>query len=328
VRRRFTEIVRLVMLLGGCVLLAALFARLGPGRILALLSSLGANFLVLVAFFAAHEYICALAVGRYLPGDSRPPPRELLRIRLLGEAVGALTRTGPFTAEPARAWLLAGRIQQGMSGYSAAVGELMANSGTSAAVNVAVAGWMLLTAELKGPALVLTHLLLWGSLVYVGVIVGTVASRARILGACVRAARTLPVIGRWLRIDSMKLSEVEHAISSALPSRPAALVHILLLEISAQALLVCEVYWAVRSMGVAISVPSALFLEVMTRPVSIVQFVGATEAGYAVVFSWLGIPATVGFTLSLAKTLRSLTAAGLGVGLLTGISRSSLGVVS
>ena len=62
----------------------------------------------------------------------------------------------------------------------------------------------------------------------------------------------------------------------------------------------------------------------MTRVLTIVEFVGATEVAFAVLFTWLGMPAAIGFTLSLVKTLRSLTAAGIGIGLLTGNNRSRL----
>jgi hypothetical protein len=110
---------------------------------------------------------------------------------------------------------------------------------------------------------------------------------------------------------------MQEAISSALAER-TKLARIFLLEISAQALLVCEVYWAIRSMGVAIPVRSAPLIEVMTRPLTVVEFVGATEVGFAVLFTWLGMPAAIGFTLSLVKTLRSLTAAGIVIGWPTG----------
>src|SRR5262249_30641007 len=48
-----------------------------------------------------------------------------------------------------------------------------------------------------------------------------------------------------------------------------------------------------------------------------------TDVGFAAVFTWLGMPAAIGFTLSLVKTLRSLTAAGIAIGLLSGSDRSS-----
>jgi hypothetical protein len=317
-RRPHTNLIRAAALLGGALLLVTLFVRLGPSRILSLIASLGWNFLAIVVLFVSHEFTRTLALARWLPAEGRPPVVELLRIRLFGEGAGALTRTGSLAAEPARAWLLANRGGQGVIGYSAAAGELAVNSATSAAVNVAVAGGALLIGTLKGPVVVLAHVLLWSSLFYLGAVIGVVVSRVRILGACADAASRLPGVGRWLRIDPVKVRDMELAITSALTERPAALARIVLLELAAQTILVCEVFWAIRSMGVAISGPSALFMEVMTRVLTIVEFVGATEMGFAVVFTWVGLPAAIGFTLSLVKTLRSLTAAAIAIGLPTG----------
>jgi hypothetical protein len=310
-------IVRAAALLGGFLLLAALFVHFGPARILSLLTSLGWNFLAVVSLFAAHELVRALAIRRWLPAIHRPPVWELLRIRFLGEAAGALTRTGSFAAEPARAWLLARRAGHAVSGYAAAAGELMANSATSATVNVAVAGSVLLRANLKGPVAVLAQVLFWASLVYLGSVVGVVVSRVRVLEACARMAARVPFAGSRLRAHPGKVQQIRDAFGSALTEQPTALAGMLLLEITAQVLLVGEVYWAIRSLGVAVSAPSALFIEVMTRALTTVEFVGATEMGFALVFTWLGMPAAIGFTLSLVKTLRSVTAAGIGIGLLS-----------
>jgi hypothetical protein len=325
---RKTDLRRAVALAGGCLLLATLFVRLGPSRILSLLTSLGWNFPVIVTLFAAHEVVRTLSIRRWLPAGSRPPLRELLRIRFLGEAAGALTRTGALAAEPARAWMLANRGGQGVLGYGAAAGELMANSAASSAVNVAVAGGALFAANLKGPVVVLAHVILWASVVYLGAVIGLAVSRVRLLGACVRMAARLPWVGGLLRMDPVKLREREQRIGDALNVQPGTLARVLLIEMAAQVILVCEVYWTIRSMGVTLSVSSALFIEVMTRALTIVEFVGATEMGFAVVFTWLGLPAAIGFTLSLTKTLRSLTAAGIALGVLAGSDRWSAAAVA
>jgi hypothetical protein len=315
--------IRAAALLAGCVLLATLFVRLGPGRIVSLMATLGWNFPVIVALFAAHELVRTVALSRWLPADQRPSVAGLLRIRLLGEAAGALTRTGSLTAEPARAWLLANRGGQGVTGYCAAAGELLANSAASASVNIAVAGAVLWTDALEGRAIVvLAHVLLWSSLVYLAAVASIAVSRVRLLGACTRAAARLPLLGYRLRIDSLKTRELVHAIG-ALIGRPAELARVALLEFSAQALLISEVYWATRSMGVAVSVSSALVMEILTRPLTIVEFMGATEMGFAVVFMWLGVPPAIGFTLSLMKTLRSLTAAGIAIGFTHATARAN-----
>jgi hypothetical protein len=306
-------VIRVAALLGGCLLLAALFVHFGPARILTLLTSLGWNFLVVVALFLAHELVRTLAIRRWLPADSRPPLREMLLIRLFGEAAGALTRTGSLAAEPARAWLLARRGGGALPGYSAAVGELMTNGAMSAALNVVVAATALRFVSLQGPIVVLAHMVLWGSLVYLMVVAGIVSTRRSLLEACARAVGMLPLVGSRLRPHPGKMGDLQQSISSALTEGPVALARIVLLELAAQTILVCEVYWTVRSMGVPISGRSALFMEVMTRPLTIVELVGATEMGFAAVFTWLGMPAAFGFSLSLVKTLRSLTAAGVGI---------------
>jgi hypothetical protein len=234
----------------------------------------------------------------------------------VGEAAGALTRTGSFAAEPTRAWLLARRAGQAVPGYTAAAGELMVNSAISAAVNVAVTGWALLWGSLEGPVVVLAHVLLWASLTYCTAIVGIVASRVRLLDAYARATTRLPLIGGRLRIEDERLRAIREAIGSVPTERPATLARVLLLESAAQLLLVCEVYWTIRSLGVPVSGLSALFIEVMTRGLTTVEFVGATEMAFALVFTWLGMPAAIGFTLSLVKTLRSVTAAGIGISVL------------
>lgn len=316
-----TRRVRAVLLVGGLVLLVLLFARLGPGRILSLLSALGVNFIAVVLLFACHEGVRALAVGRFLPADQRPPWRSLLRIRFLGDAIGAVTRTGMLSAEPVRAWLLAGSAGSGAHAYAAAASELIANSCTSAAVTVAVAGWMLLALELHGSLLVLCHILFWGSLVYICSAVGALAARVYLIGAILGWAGALPFAGRYLRTDPIRVRVTEDAIIHALTGAPSTVAQVVLLECLAQAILVSEVYVALRSMNAAMNVPDALYVEVLTKAANIIQLIGVTEAGYAVVFDWLGLTAALGFTLSLVKVLRSLTAAGLGLVILNQLDR-------
>ena len=315
---------RAAILGGGVALLILLFAQLGPARILSLLSSLGVNFLVIVALFACHEIVRALAIGRFLPEERRPPFRVRLRIRFLGEAVGAVTRTGMFGAEPARAWMLAGHTGPGSHAYVASASELVANSGTSACVTVVVAAYMIFALDLKGPLLVLSHVLLWSSLVYVCVAVGAVTAGVYVIGAILRGVAALPLVGRHLATDPVRVRSIEDAIIQAFTRRPSALAQVIGLELAAQALLVAEIYWTIRSMGIPVDASNALYVEVVTKAANIIQVMGVTEAGYAVVFNWLGMTATVGFTLSLVKMLRSLTAAGIGLALLNWLDRRYL----
>src|SRR5262249_34987243 len=194
-------------LFAGCLLLVMLFLRLGPARILSLLTSLGWNFPVVLLLFLGHEMMRTLAIRHWLPAGRCPSVTKLLRVRLFGEAAGALARTGALTAEAARAWLLANPGGQGLTGYSAAIGELVANSAASAAVTATVAGSVLLTATLRGPVVVLAHVLFWSSLVYVSAVVGIAVSRVHVLGACASAIARLPIVGHRLRVDAERVRD-------------------------------------------------------------------------------------------------------------------------
>jgi hypothetical protein len=312
---------RWIPVIGGLVLLVVLFAQLGPGRIVSLLLALGGNFLIIAGLFASHECVRALAVGRCLSPGHRPHFRKLLRIRFLGEAAGTLTRTGQFVAEPARAWMLAGQVVHGAHAYGAAISELIANSCTSAVITIVAIEFALRPREVNRQALVLSQVILWISVGYVAVAALALASRFYLIGTVLRLVNALPGIGRPLRTDPVRVKQMEDVIMHALTHRPAILVQILLLELLAQTILVVEIYWTIRSMGQPISARTALLVEALTKAANVIQFVGATEAGYALVFNWLGLSAAVGFALSLVKLLRSLSVAAIGLGLLAQTDR-------
>src|SRR5262249_26056942 len=119
-------------------------------------------------------------------------------------------------------------------------------------------------------------------------------------------------------IDAARVRAMEDAMIHALTGRGWILAWILCLELVAQLILIGELYWTIRSMGVAISPLGAVFVEGLSKGANVVQLVGVTEASYAVLFKWLGLTAAVGFTLSLVKTVRSLVAAAIGLTLLSG----------
>lgn len=109
----------------GVGLLGVLFVQIGTSQILSLLRLLGANILVIMALFACHECLRAVAVGFCFPSEvAKPGLRQRLTARFLGEVAGTLTRMGPFVAEPSRAWLMTGRELSGTHVYAAAAGEL------------------------------------------------------------------------------------------------------------------------------------------------------------------------------------------------------------
>src|SRR5262249_52664658 len=144
--------------------------------------------------------------------DQRPRFHRLLRIRFLGEAVGTLTRTGMFSAEPTRAWMLAGQTGPGTHAYSAAVGELIANSCTWAFVSCLVTGWLLSSGTVHGPIKVVCHVLLWASLVYVVAAAWAISARVYLIGLILRGIGALPLVGPKLRTDRARVRAVEDGV--------------------------------------------------------------------------------------------------------------------
>src|SRR5262245_10796556 len=66
------------LLLGGFVLLAGLFAQLGPAQILSLIASLRGNLAVIVALFVCHECTRALAIRFCVAIEQRPPFQQVV----------------------------------------------------------------------------------------------------------------------------------------------------------------------------------------------------------------------------------------------------------
>lgn len=311
------------LIAAGFALLGVLFLQLGPGPIVALFETIGAtNLAVIVAIFVVHEVVRAIALGRCLPNGDRISLWQLTWVQCLGEAVRALTHTGPLVSEPARGWMLARHGVDGAHAYAAAVSELIANSCISAVVTILVLGLALVTLPLGPQLTVLSHVLLWVSLVWVLVVAIGLAFRIYVIGAILNWAGRLPGIGQRLRTDPAQVRRMEDAIIHVLRDRPSILVQVVVLELVAQALLIVDAYWAFRSMEIPVSVMKTLMVEALTKLANFIQLVGATEGAYVIVFEWLGMTATVGFALSLIKRLRSLVIAGVSLLLMVWLDRS------
>lgn len=319
-----TRVGRWLIPLGGCVLLAVLFFELGPTSIVSLFETIGWNIVIVVALFGAHEAVLAMTIGQCLPAGHHVSFRQLLLVRFSGEVARTMAHGVPFLAEPTRAWVLSRQGVDAAHAYGAAVAEFTANSTTSALVIASVLGVTLTTMNLGSHVSALATILAWSAIVYVTAVTVAIGTRTYLIGAIVRRIGGLPVIGRRLRVDPAAVRRMEDAIFLVLRDRPSALARVLLCELAAQVLLVLELYWAMRSMGLEVSVGRALVVDALTKTAGSVQFMGASEGGFALVFSWLGLTAAAGFTLSLVKRVRSVTVAAVGLGLLKVLEPSDL----
>ncbi len=105
-----------------------------------------------------------------------------------------------------------------------------------------------------------------------------------------------------------------------LRDRPLRFLTILAFELAAQALLVLELFLLLRTTKETFSFVDPFLIEAATKFVGLAFFVipgqvGATEGTYAVIFKIVGLSASAGFALAVARRLRSLLVAGVGLAL-------------
>jgi hypothetical protein len=281
--------VRALILFVGLGVLIILFYRLGPTNVLLLLQRMGWNFLVIVSIYAAEELLRAAALRQCLAPESRPGFLQIIHIRLIGEAVRAVTLTGPLLSEPTRAWLIRKQGVRTSEAMAAAVGEYSANAFVSALLTVVGVIYLFECGPVPKELRLAASILLFAS---AGYMVAAVA-----------------IVKRQI-------------YPRAFRSRSGRLPELMILECVAQALLLVETYWALTSMGLVTSFVTASLAEILTKLAN-VAFVGVTEGAYAFLFHSLGLTAAAGFTLSLVKRLRSLVLAFVGLGSLSLIEPSS-----
>ncbi len=108
--------------------------------------------------------------------------------------------------------------------------------------------------------------------------------------------------------------------SSSFVTARCASCSILAIEFAAQALLVLELFVLLRTTGKPFSVLHPFLIEAATKFIGLAFFfipgqVGAAEGTYAFIFKTVGLPASAGFALAVARRLRSLLVAGAGLAL-------------
>lgn len=318
---------RLVFLAVGASLFCYLLVRLGPSQILQLLLRIGWGFLLILAIYPFYELSRAAALRKCIGGEGWPYG-DLIRIRLAGAAVEYLTFTGPFLAEPAKALLLRNRGLAVPRAFAATVAEYLSYSFSSAIMAVAGLIYMMEQFNLSRPVVLAARIVVGFSALYITVSAVAIIGRIYLLGSIINGLARLPVIGKRIRVDQTALRATEDGLFSILRA-PRRLLSILSLDFLAQGFLVLELFVLLQSMSQPFSPSRPLLIESATKFINLGFFfipgqMGAAEGVYAVVFSAMGLPASAGFSVALARRLRNLLVSGLGLAFLSVLRRRSL----
>jgi hypothetical protein len=278
---------RKVLLSAGVVLLIFLLWRLGPSEIVGLLRRIGWYALLVVSLYAAHHAVRALSLHLCVLRRRVLGYHDALAIRLSGEAVHSLTWTGPFLAEPTRAWLLKRRGLTLQEGFAATI--------------------------------ILFSVFLVAAAVAIG-------ARFYLIGTIIAGLAHIGVLRGRLRPDMPWINRMEDLLLAVLRDRPVRVLAVSMLEIVAQALLVVELFWLLHALDMPVTLFYVFVIEASMKIIGVAfpfipLHVGVAEGGYALIFDVMGLPPVAGFTIAFVRRLRSLLVASVGLTLLALLTR-------
>jgi hypothetical protein len=189
---------------------------------------------------------------------------------------------------------------------------------TSAAFALAGLTYLLGNFELSGAVAVAARILVATMGAFLLTSALAIGGRVYLIGGILKAAAKAPVLGKRLRLNHKDVREIEDLLFVVLRDRPARFFSILGLELAAQGFLVLELFLLVRATAASFTAIQPLLVEAASKFVGLAFFfipgqVGASEGTYAVVFQAVGLEASAGFAVALARRVRSLMVAGVGL---------------
>jgi uncharacterized protein (TIRG00374 family) len=318
---------RIVLLVLGVALLGFLLWRLGPAEVLALVSRAGWYFVPAVGLYTLHHVVRAFALRACVLRQGLLGYGDALAIRLSGEAIQSLTFSGPVLAEPTRAWLLTRRGLTLQEGFAAALTEYLLSAFVTAAIS---AGGLLYIVQVYRPEPVIagTSIIVAAAfVVFLAASVIAIAARYYLIGTIVDALSRLGVLRGRLRPNVEWINRMEDMLLAVLRDRPAVLVRVLLLEVTAQIPLMLELAVLLHALGMAASYESPILIEASAKAIGIVfmfvpQQMGVAEGAYALIFDVLALPAAAGFAIALLRRIRALVITAIGLTLLARLTRT------
>jgi lysylphosphatidylglycerol synthase-like protein len=263
---------RTVLLGFGCVLFVYLLVRLGAAEISSLLLGVGWYFGLIVATYAGHQLIRAIAYWKCVTANEHSSYWDIVRIRLSGEAIQFLTSTGPFLAEPAKVWLLRRRGLSTKHAVAATVSEYLIYTFTSAAFAIAGLTYLLINFELSRLASVAARVVICTMGAFLLAAICAVIFRVYLIGALIKGASRLPWIGKYVRLEENDVRDTEDWLFVVLRDRPLRFLLILAVEFAAQALLVLELFVLLRTTGTPFSSLHPFLIEAATKFLGLEHF--------------------------------------------------------
>jgi glycosyltransferase 2 family protein len=291
-----------LLLVLGAVGLGVLAWRIDVGVVRAAALQLGWGMALIVGQeIVAHVFNALAWRFAFAPGDARAfPLRELVRLRVAGDAVNYLTPTATLGGEVARAAMLRGGRDAGVR----AVSVIVAKSTQTLAQALFMTAGLILVASAWVPPAILRSPRPWAVLAVV-----TALGALGLLG--VRSRWRAGASRLWQRALGPRVLEFVRQY----PQRTALSTGMFGLGYAWGAF---EAYWICRFLGLQVPIATAMAIEVLSITADGLLFmvpakIGTQEGGKVAVFAALGLPVALGFAFGIARHVRELVWAALGV---------------
>ena len=251
---------RIVLLLAGAALLGALLWRLGPSEVLDALGRIRWYFLPVLGLGGAHQMVRALALRACVLRAGVLRYRDALAIRLSGEAIQSLTFTGPLLAEPTKAWLLARLGLTLREGFAATITEYLIYTLVTAVMSMAGLLYLIARFDVTGTPRGIAIGIVCVCAAFLVASAVAIARRFYLIGTIIAWLASIGVLRGRLTPDMTWINQMEDLLLIVLRDSPVRFAMIAAIEIAAQALLVVELFWLLRALGVMASGWSAFVI--------------------------------------------------------------------
>ncbi len=318
--------IRALFLVAGIVVLGVLLWHLGPADIARTFAQLGWHALPILVCYGLYQAMRALALKLSILHSRQVSFWDALWIRFSGDAMQALTFSGPFVGEPTKAWLLKRRGLSLAEGFAATLTAAVLNLVVGAVMGSAGLAYLLRHGALPPPAAAAAVALICVNAAFLLAVVAAVGMRYYLIGSAIGWLGRTGILWGRLKPNVEAINTMEDVLLGILHDRPARAAAILLAEAGGQLALVLELAWILRALEIATPAIYPLAIEASTKFITVVFFfmplqLGTAEGSYAVIFGALGLPVAVGFSVAFFRRFRSLLVASAGLAAMNALTR-------
>ena len=290
---------RATVLLISVALFGFAVQRIGCARVVREVQAIGVGIVVILVLNAVRLFLQTRAWSTALEQDGiHAKATELAFLRLASQGVGYITVLGPAASEPIKIKLL-------QHHHRSATAATLVDTG----VYFVTAAFILLAGSISGAFLLAAKQTALTPLLLAGVIAALALLFVIRLESCLRPVAS--ALGRRCPAWVTKAAQIESEMRRFASQHPAAIRHMLLLDLACQALLLCEVAITLYLLRLPVRAGSVAAIEAAGRGVRMLSGwmparLGADEGGAAAAFAALGLPAAAGLAFALARRVRDM----------------------